>query len=158
MNCRKAQKWLPLYSGGDLPLHKARKMETHIRNCRSCRQELRACRQSIEAARKLMRRVSVLGSQPAWDRALSRALTPTSADRVRLSLRPAWNYAAMALLAALLTFLVVKPLPDLESYSRNREASASAQDVISITLVSQETGLKVQWFLNRKFSLKEDSE
>lgn len=158
MNCRKAQKWLPLYSGKDLPIRKSRKMEIHIQNCGSCRRELQAYQKSLEAARKLLQSSSMFGSQSAWDRALVRAQAPTSGDRVPLSLKPVWTYAALAALAAALTFLVVKPLPDLESYSLNLAASASAQDVISMTLVSKETGLKVQWFLNKNFSLKEDSE
>ena len=160
MNCRKAQKWLSLYSGGDLPIRKSRKIEIHIQNCGSCGRELQAFQKSLNTARNLMRDSSVLGSQAAWDRALVRAQAPRSRDRVLFSVKPVWTYAALAVLAAALTFLVVKPLPDLESYSLNQavSASASSQDVISMTLVSKETGLKVQWFLNRNFSLKEDSE
>ncbi len=158
MNCRKARKWLPLYSGGDLPKRKSRKMEAHIRNCGSCRRELQIFQESLDTVRKLMRDSSVPGSRAAWDRALDRAQAPTSSVRVSFSLKPVWTYASVAALAALLTFLVVKPFPDLESGSQVSQSSASGQDVISMTLVSKETGLKVQWFLNRNFSLKEDSE
>ncbi len=168
MNCRKVQKWLPLYSGGDLPLRMSRKMEIHIRNCGTCRRELLDFQKSLEAARNLMKDASVLGSQAFWERALVRAQAPTSVNRARHSFKPVWTYAALAALAAVLTFLVVKPLPDLETYAGSRipatsgsqslQPSSSRQDVISMTLVSKETGLKVQWFLNRNFSLKEDSE
>ncbi len=168
MNCRKTQKWLPLYSGGDLPARKSRKMDAHIQDCRTCRRELLAFQKSLEAACNLIRDASVPGGPAAWDRALARAQELTSGGRALLSFKPVWTYAAMAALAAVLTFLVIKPLPDLETYSLSKipaasgsgsiESSASRQDVISMTLISKETGLKVQWFLNRNFSLKEDTE
>jgi hypothetical protein len=65
----------------------------------------------------------------------------------------------MAFLAASLTFLVVKPLPESDAQPGPLTAAASpSQEIVSLTLVSQESGLKVQWFLNRNFKLKEDSE
>jgi hypothetical protein len=67
----------------------------------------------------------------------------------------------MALMAAALTFLVVRPLPESDTLGGPLAAAASAspsQDIVTLTLVSQESGLKVQWFLNRNFKLKEKSE
>ena len=64
-------------------------------------------------------------------------------------------------MAAVLSFLVVRPLPEQESLRGPFSAvspESPSQDIVSMTLVSQETGLKIQWFLNRNFKLKEDSE
>jgi hypothetical protein len=103
-------------------------------------------------------------AENTWLRAVSRAVAsesgPEKAGRL-LSFRPSWAYAAMALMAASLTFLVVKPLPQSFTQPGPLAAAASAspsQEIVSLTLVSKESGLKVQWFLNRNFKLKEDSE
>jgi hypothetical protein len=64
----------------------------------------------------------------------------------------------MAVLAAALTVWITRPLPDAGDPGPLLTASAPAQDVVSMTLVSKESGLKVQWFLNRNFNLKEDTE
>jgi hypothetical protein len=64
-------------------------------------------------------------------------------------------------MAAVLSFLVLKPMPETDSLRGPLTAfslSSPSQDIVSMTLVSKETGLKVQWFLNRNFKLEEDSE
>jgi hypothetical protein len=79
-------------------------------------------------------------------------------------LRPVWAYALLALLAAGLSYLVLVPLPEGDArraalYIPSQDRAASHdQDIVSITFVSRESGLKVQWFFNRHFNLKEDIE
>jgi hypothetical protein len=62
----------------------------------------------------------------------------------------------MVFFAAALTVLVVRPsfVPSQAPGS----AEPDSQDVVAVTLVSRDTGLKVQWFFNRNFNLKEDTE
>ena len=164
MTCRRIRNKLALHAGGDLPPSKARSVERHLQTCEACRQEFVSYVQSLRQTQEWFDLAVPPWPEVSWRRAVSRAVTsgsrPEQAAR-SLSFRPAWAYAAMALMAASLTFLVVKPLPESFTQPGPLTAAASAspsQEIVSLTLVSQESGLKVQWFLNRNFQLKEDSE
>jgi len=164
MNCRPVRKRLALHAGGDLKPVMARRVEAHVQACEACRQEFALYQQSLRQTREWLDQAEPSWTEGAWRGAVGRAVTfgsrPARAARP-LSYRPAWAYAAMALMAAALTFLVIRPLPKSDAHGGPLAAAASAspsQDIVSLTLVSQESGLKVQWFLNRNFKLKEDSE
>jgi len=163
MNCRKLHKLLPLLAGDDLPERRMKRIESHLSGCEDCRRELEILKQRIQAARIWLQQEELEWSDPAWRRALREAAAPAPARADPWKpwpFRPLWAYAAMALLAAALTLWVVKPLPEKEGTLSQlaAEASAPSQEIVSMTLVSRETGLEVQWFLNKNFKLKEDSE
>ncbi len=164
MNCRKIRKLLALHAGGDLSPSKAHSVERHLQVCGACRRELASHEQSLRQAREWFDQTEQPWAEDSWRRAIGRAVSsqprPVREAQPR-SYRPAWAYAAVALMAATLTFLVVRPLPESRPERGPLAAAASAspsQDIVSLTLVSQESGLKVQWFLNRNFKLKEESE
>ncbi|MGB2906493.1 MAG: zf-HC2 domain-containing protein [Candidatus Aminicenantaceae bacterium] len=164
MNCRTVRKRLALHAGGDLKPVMARRVEAHLQACEACRQEFALYKQSLQQTRDWFDQAEPSWTEGAWRRAVGHAVTsrprPALAGR-SLLYRPAWAYAAMALMAAALTFLVVRPLPESDTLGGPLAAAASAspsQDIVTLTLVSQESGLKVQWFLNRNFKLKEKSE
>ena len=164
MNCRPVRKRLALHAGGDLKPVMARRVEAHLQACEACRQEFALYKQSLRQTREWFDQAEPSWTEGVWRRAVGRAVTsgprPVQGGR-SLSYRTAWAYTAMALMAAALTFLVIRPLPLSDAQRGPLAAAASvspSQDIVSLTLVSQESGLKVQWFLNRNFKLKEDSE
>ncbi len=176
MNCRKLNRWLPLYAGGDLSPRRSLRVEAHLLRCESCRQEGAAFREGLEEIRRELRSLSHVWREPAWRRAVIRAAGSRSlgpgARRAR-SLRAVWAYALLALLATGLSYLVLAPFPEGDARraafsASTRDGAASGghslasasreQDIVSMTLISRETGLRVQWFLNRKFRLQEDIE
>lgn len=55
MNCRKAERLLPLAAGGDLPPGKAGQLESHLKNCAGCRGEFQAYRAALEEMKSLAR-------------------------------------------------------------------------------------------------------
>jgi anti-sigma factor RsiW len=164
MKCRGIRNRLALHAGGDLTPDKARGVEAHLEACEACRTEFAAYLESLRQTKRWFDQADTVWNDEAWKEAVGRAVAAGSRgrrDQRPLALRPAWGYAAMVLMAAVLSFLVVRPLPEQESLRGPLSAVSPeppSQDVISMTLVSQETGLKVQWFLNRNFKLKEDSE
>jgi len=164
MNCHRIRKRLALHAGGDLTPDKARRVEAHLQACEACRTELAAHVESLRQTRLWFGQADTAWREEAWREAVGRAMAAGShgsRDRRSLVQRPAWAYAAMVLMAAVLSFLVVRPLPEQESLRGPFSAvspESPSQDIVSMTLVSQETGLKIQWFLNRNFKLKEDSE
>lgn len=161
MNCRKVRKFLPLHAGGDLPPRRAARLEVHLGGCADCRQEL----ESLKAARARLREAAAAEPLPGWSEAEWKALMArATAARIErrpraLVTRPKWALAAgtvgVALLAvALLVTGVFKtapaPAPGL--------AGGGVQDVLSVTLVSPDTGLQVVWVFNRNFDLKGEYE
>lgn len=176
MNCRKFVRWLPLYAGGDLSPRRSFRVEGHLRRCESCRQEAAAFREGLEEIRRELHSLSHVWREPAWRRAVIRAAGSRrlgTGTRRAGSLRDVWAYALLALLAVGLSYLVLAPLPEGDALraafaASTRDGAASGghslasasrdQDIVSMTLISSETGLKVQWFLNRNFKLQEDIE
>jgi hypothetical protein len=63
----------------------------------------------------------------------------------------------MAVCAVVLTLFVVRP-SFIEEGTGSGEGMLAQQEVISMTMVSQETGLKIVWFFNKNFELKEIEE
>jgi anti-sigma factor RsiW len=148
-------------------------VEAHLLTCGACRRELTALIESREAVRSLLSRAGASWREDAWSLGLSRA----AAEARRTSgwkpwpFRPVWAYALMALLAAGFTFMLTRPIPGpkdrpgaaaaaarVQPVRETGAAASSGQDIVAVTLVSRETGLKVQWFFNRNFKLKEETE
>jgi hypothetical protein len=84
---------------------------------------------------------------------------------VRPAIRPrfAWRYAALVLCIIGLTAVFfwnikLKPSgPPVTSNAISAPASTGgSQDVISMTLVSRESGLKVYWYFDKNFDWKEE--
>lgn len=162
MNCRRVQKLLPLFVGGDLPEGRTQRMESHIAHCADCLRERDIFVEKLRSAQSWLAQPQPEWEESAWRRVLGEAVTAASRGSRPWQpwpFRPVWAYLSMAVLAAALTVWVVKPLPETGDPEHLLAASSSSsQDIVSMTLVSQETGLKVQWFLNRNFDLKEDIE
>ena len=77
--------------------------------------------------------------------------------------RFAWRYATLILFfigLAAVFFWNVRPKPSGPLVSENaasaRDEESGSQDVISMTLVSQESGLRVHWYFNKNFDWKEE--
>lgn len=173
MTCRKIRRLLPLAAGDDLGPRRARAVRTHLEACPDCRRELEAFRAALEEAKAEARREAV----PEWGGGEWRALMARVADPAgerrpaesgagRRLPRPRWA-AASALGAviglAVLTFLFRAPVPGPERTTANAGLSLEAaapreQDVVSVTMVSPETGLQVVWFFDRNFDYKGERE
>ena len=162
MRCARVRQFLPLHAGGDLPPRRAARVQVHLDGCADCRRDL----ESLRAARAAIRAAAAAEPLPGWSEAEWKALmVRATAARIEapppaIATRPRWALAAgtagVALLAvALLVTGVFKraPAPEPELAS-----SGAAQDVVSVTLVSPDTGLQVVWVFNRNFDLKGDFE
>jgi anti-sigma factor RsiW len=154
MTCRKAKKALPLLAGSDLPPGNERKVLAHLQGCSTCREELAEYRRALGRVRAAAQEEGVKDWTGAEWQALMAAIAASRPGRrgPAFGLRPRWalasGLAAVAVLAA--TVLIFK-----DASFRQREAgSVPGPDVVSVTMVSQETGLQVVWFLNKNFDWK----
>jgi len=165
MTCRKALKLMPLLAGDDIGPRRARTVRAHVDACPACRRELDGIREALARVKAAARAESLPDwSAGEWKALMVRAVEggPAAAgarERFgRQALLPRWA-AASALGAliglAVLSVLIRGPVPGpapVETAGRAAETGALPdQDVVSMTVVSQETGLQIVWFFDKKF-------
>ena len=172
MTCRKVRKLIPLAAGDDLSPRRTRGIRAHVDACPACRQELAEFREALRRVQAAAKEEAVPDwSEGEWRALMVRATASPREDRLgaRENRGPApWPRWAAASAAGVLVGLVVLtvllrgpgPKGRVAPGGRTGEAAAAAreQDVVSMTMVSQETGLQVVWFLDKNFDYKGEKE
>jgi anti-sigma factor RsiW len=156
MNCRKVMKLMPLCAGNDLPPRLMTAVRAHVDSCPACWEELAEYGESLSRLKAAAKAESVPDwSEGEW-RALAARFKPAGPGEKRPAFfaRPRW--AAASVLGVFLGLAVLTMLIKNGNLGP-REASAAAEpSVVSLTLVSQETGLQIVWFLDKNFEWKGD--
>ena len=174
MNCSTIKKWLPLYAGSELDQKKISVINAHIRTCETCPRELAAYQFYYEKMKEMLSSDIVKWEESEWNNAVKSAvhasekIQPHSSGLAPWPYRKSWAWAAMAAAALVLAIGVFKPslltrltglAPENIARIRSRPLwegkKQPVQDILSMTMVSQETGLKIVWFLNKNFNLEE---
>jgi len=173
MTCRKALKLMALAAGGDLGPRQARALRAHVEACPGCRKELEALRAALRAFRTAAEDEGVPDwTEGEWKALMVRAAAgperagQTSRGVVRPGPRPRWAAASAlgALMAIAVLFAILRgPVPGPGRTPTNAGLSLEAaapkgQDVVSVTMVSRETGLQIVWFFDKEFDYKGDHE
>ena len=169
MNCSKVRRLLPLMAGSEISQSKILAIKAHLQLCPECRAECDSFIISLEKTKEWLAKERISWEEREWQKAVQKA---TEEREFRVSslapwpFKKAWAYAIMAVFAFLLSLFVVRPSfikQKIESESRmiaelrqepERMKEESQQDVISMTLVSHETGLRIVWFFNKNFNLE----
>ena len=158
MKCTKVRRFLPLLVGGDLSPKKAGLVRDHLRRCPSCQKEFRMYELSLKSAKEWFASTRMDWVESEWKSALRKAVNPR--DRNLTSLAPwpfgkGWALAAMAVTAVLLAILFLHP--SLVKHSPEMAAAKTEQkqpEILSLKLVSKETGLKINWFFHKDLKLE----
>jgi len=170
MRCKKVQRLLPLMAGDELSGPKAFKVRTHLHRCPLCRREYEKYVLLVQQTRKWLAEDKVDWEKREWPQALKEVIKDKGSKRSSMVPWPfpkGWAFALMAGVLLLITALVVRP-PFLEKiglkprYEDDAKVEAlkadkesEEQQVVSMTMVSKETGLKIVWFFNKNFDLEE---
>lgn len=175
MNCKKARSLLPLLIGEDLSSKKTKALKKHLQSCPGCQQELRSYDLFLKRVKEWLKKDQVLWNEADWIKAIEKVKEQPEKLKT-FPFRPfapwpfkaVWAYALMAVVTFVLTIFLAKPWlvkKNLElaanqnlSPSEKVEKSpwpAPSQDVISMRMVSKETGLKIIWVFNKNFDLEE---
>ena len=171
MTCRKLRKLMPLFAGDDLGPRRTQAVRAHVDACPACRREL----EELRAALARFKAAAMDESVPDWSEGEWKALMvrATGGTLRGGEKRRAWDgrvllprWAAASALGALIGLAVLsalfrrpgpgpaeRPDPPLALADAGR-----AQDVVSMTMVSQETGLQIVWFLDKNFDYKGEHE
>lgn len=169
MNCRKVRRLLPLMAGSEISQSKISAIKAHLQLCPECRAEYDSFIISLEKTKEWLARERIGWEEREWQTSVQKA-TEQRESRVS-SLAPwpfnkAWAFAMMAFFAFLLTLFIIRPSfikQKIEPESRimaelrqepERLKQEFQQDIITMTLVSHETGLRIVWFFNKNFELE----
>jgi predicted anti-sigma-YlaC factor YlaD len=156
MTCPKAKKLIPLYAGGDLRPRLLAAVRAHVDSCPSCWRELRDTQLALARIKAAAKEESL----PDWSdvewRALMARVRPAAREARRpvVLARPRW--AAASVLGAVIGLAVMSLLIRDGNLGPRETSAANEPSVVSLTLVSQETGLQVVWFLDKNFEWKGD--
>lgn len=170
MRCKKVQRLLPLMAGDELSGPKAFKVRNHLHRCPLCRREYEKYVLLVQQTRKWLTKDRVDWEKREWLQAIKEVIREKGSKRPSMVPWPfpkGWAFALMAGVVLLITTIVVWP-PFLEKiglkprYTEVAKVEAlktvkegEQQEVVSMTMVSKETGLKIVWFFNKNFDLEE---
>ncbi|MDH4217477.1 MAG: hypothetical protein OEY18_02290 [Candidatus Aminicenantes bacterium] len=170
MRCKKIRHFLPLLAGSELPESKVSTVESHLDRCPLCQEEYEKYVLLVQETRKWLAEDRMDWKEREWQEAVQNAVTGELPRRTSLVPWPfpkTWAFALMAGAMLLITILVVRPpfvekiglKPRYLDVAKMEAVEASEgkeqQEVISMTMVSKETGLKIVWFFNKNFDLEE---
>lgn len=159
MKCKRVLRLLPLMAGGDLSPNKAERIQKHVELCPGCQDEFRMYRLSLKSAIEWVSSGKVDWKENEWKMSLRKASHSEQSRKTQLAPWPfkkGWALAMMAVLAVLLSLLVFHP--SLFKQSVQRASTAPVEifrpEILSLTIVSQETGLKINWFFHKDLKLE----
>ena len=162
MKCQKIKQLLALLAGSELPESQISSVRAHLEGCLQCQREYEKYTLLVANTRKWLAEDKVEWEEQEWRETIQSVVNHGSKRKTSLVPWPfprAWAYALMAGVMILITTLVVRP-PFVKQIGLTPKyvnvTGADKQEVISMTMVSKETGLKVVWFFNKNFNLEEN--
>ena len=173
MTCRKVHKIMPLFAGDDLGPRRTRAIRSHVDDCPACRRELEEFHEALARFKAAAKEEGV----PDWSAGEWKALMVRATggapglreEKGGAGARVSWpRWAAASAVGVLMGFVVLsvlfrRPGPGPERTTPPAVPSAladagRAQDVVTLTMVSPETGLQIVWFLDKNFDYKGEQE
>lgn len=171
MKCRKVQRLLPLLAGSELPESKIPSVRSHMEECSRCRKDYEKYALLVSQTRGWFAENRAEWQEQEWQRAVKAAIEQGAEKKTAMVPWPfpkAWAYALMAAVMLLITVLIVRPpvvekiglVPGYTDMARMEKPGGmeevGRQEVVSMTMVSRETGLKIVWVFNKNFDLEEN--
>lgn len=171
MTCQRVRRLMPLAAGGDLRPRQAAAFRAHVDACPGCREELEAFRVALGTIKAEARSEGASNwSEAEWNALMGRVRSEASPERSRETGRraggrwPRWAMASAlgtAVGLAVLFMLLGVPGPERRATTTGGETLVSEgkpQEVLTMTMVSPETGLQIVWFFDRNFDYKGEHE
>lgn len=177
MNCQKLKRWLPLAVGRDLPSSRMKAVENHLIKCPRCRLDYEALKRAVKRTKEWLRADMVDWSEAEWKAVIRKALDAEKKRAARQSavpflapwpFRKGWAYAVMAGATLILSWFIWGPALNIREKGFRAQGPSRpettmilsaqqdvSQDIVSMTIISKETGLKINWFFNKNFEWEE---
>jgi len=148
--------------GSDLEARESEEIKAHLKGCARCQRVYESYLLSYQEIKEWLKKSQEDWPEEEWEGLISEALHRDEAIpsfRLRRRFKRAWAYAILAGAAVILSLFILRfsIFRDKIDLGVKEEADlAIQQESISMTMVSQETGLKIVWFFNKNFELKEE--
>jgi hypothetical protein len=170
MRCKKVQRLIPLVAGDEITGSKASMIRSHLHRCPLCREEYEKYVLLVQKTRNWFVEDRVDWEEREWQQTLKKIMSEKGTRRPSIVPWPfpkGWAFALMAGAVLLITALVVRPpfvekiglrprhVDDAKVEALKAVEEGEQQEVVSMTMVSKETGLKIVWFFNKNFDLEE---
>ncbi len=154
---------MPLMPGSEISRSKVEAVKAHLETCPRCRREYDIFVLSFEKAKEMLAAERKDWGEKDWQQAIQKAVKegkPGVSPLAPWPFKKVWAYALMAVFLIVLSLVVIspyffKPAPESQMLAEAEPVKDYQQDIISMTLVSKETGLKIIWFFDKNFDLKE---
>ncbi len=174
MNCHETKNSKLLFLEGELPARRVRRLKKHLESCPACRKELEEFESALVGLRTAAREEEQDWTEPEWQALLARATAEPVRRRgpvFRGSPRVAWTLGIFFFILIALAVVFFRPVfKDMASPLVRERVSTSpagaslpgmaeealSQNGLSVTMVSNESGLKVHWYFNRNFDWEEE--
>lgn len=171
MKCKKVRRFIPLVIGSEISERKISAVKVHLKKCPRCRQEYDSWALSLGKVKEWLKEEKIELEGQEWEEMIRKAVRkgrPKVLPLIPWAYKKAWVYALMAFLAVAITLFVINTsffqekgrggegVKQAQVQLLSNSLQESQQEVISVTLVSQETGLKIFWFFDKNFELKEE--
>ena len=159
MNCRKARRLLVLEAGSDLPEKPKEKLKLHLQACPRCQREEALTRRIVLETRECLNKERLDWKESEWKKTIQEAVKEAEIKKnwlVPWSLRREWAFVLMTASVILLSLLVLHPSFVKDRMKRVPDVSAisSQPEIVSMKLVSKETGLEINWFFHKDLKLE----
>jgi len=168
MRCAKVRRRLPLAVGNDLAPVGMKRVLAHIDRCSHCREEFESLKVSLESSKQWLAQEKVVWEEGEWKRMIGRSVRQYPAPVPSLAPWPfkkGWAYGLMAAAVILLFLLAVQPpflknRPGLgkapfQKSALHQDSAGKPQETVILTLVSRQTGLKINWVFHKDFKWEE---
>ncbi len=159
MKCRKVTRLIPLFAGSDLPSKTRAKVQGHLHNCQSCQQEFTYYQTILQQTREWWVQERKDWEEAEWKKTVHAAIKKAEKKRswlVPWPFKKGWAFVLMTASAILLSLLVLHPSFVKDNIGRTPTLSVleSQPEIVSMKLVSKETGLKINWFFHKDLKLE----
>ncbi len=159
MKCRKFARLLPLFAGSDLQEKTRKKVQLHLQDCRRCQQEFTEYQSILQETRGWLAQERRDLKETEWKRMVQSAVKKAEEKRrwlVPWPFKREWAFVLMSVSAILISLFVLHPSLVKDNMRRIPIFSAveSQPKIVSMQLVSKETGLKINWFFHKDLKLE----
>ncbi len=159
MKCRKVARLIPLFAGSDLQAKTREKVQRHLQDCSRCQQEYIEYQSILQRTRGWLAQERKDWKETEWKKMVQSAVEKAEEKRswlVPWPFKRGWAFVLMFVSAILFSFLVLHPSFVKDKIRRAPIVSAMEPptQIVSMQLVSKETGLKINWFFHKDLKLE----
>ncbi len=164
MNCKKFEKFLPLYISGELNKKKAKKIKEHLLKCKNCEKSYRLYLKTVEEIKKIAEKDKISDfSEFEWEafkNKLYEIKKPKPIYIYNLKKAAAIAFILFGILIGGFYFYINYFQKKFEEQGKEiaKISEAIGQSKLKVCFILKETNTKVIWYFDKNFNLGGENE